>query len=94
MNRPGYNSECPGCSSKKSRAHERDGVRICGGCGGLYTSRAIYRGDSPVLLVLHPEPNPAPKDLRYFDLDLLGSRGLERVHGWFHQGSRKVVQFG
>ncbi len=96
---------CSGCNNNTGRlvindhGHET-GILVCDGCGGLLGR--CYRGDSPVLMVFSPgaddgvQPNveTTDADAVYFDLDLLGSAGVERVHGFFNPADRKVLQFG
>lgn len=85
---------CPACSSPKSKPHAVAGVRVCS-CGAHYTTRAIYLGDSyAVVLPRWHSGEERPEDLRYFDLETLGSEGLGRRHGWFHAGTREIVQVG
>jgi len=84
---------CPCCSATRGNAVEVNGrlahgLYLCEGCGGLLGS--CYRGDSPVLMVFGEDGDES----RYFDLDLLGSDGISRVHGFYNPATMKVVQFG
>jgi hypothetical protein len=88
--------QCPACSSTKSKPHTQGGVVTCAQCGALYTTRAIYKGDSLALvLAIWDEAGAcAPGDERYFDLEVLGSQGLARRHGWFNPVTRRITQVG
>lgn len=87
MSRETISTPCPACSSTRSRPHPdqrfRLNVRICRDCGGVYTIAPIYRGDSYALVAprFAETPTPAGREF-YFDLDVLGSDGLSRRHGW------------
>ena len=54
-----------------------------------------YKGDAYGIYIPQwaPEDTPA-ENQRYFDLTLLGSAGIERVHGWFDIETRKLTQVG
>jgi hypothetical protein len=86
---------CSACSNNTGRAAQVNGrehasLIICSGCGALLGR--CYRGDSPVRMFFSQDP--APEEVRYFDLDLLDSSGLDRVHGWYNPADMMVVQFG
>ena len=86
---------CSCCNNNTARVvlndqgHETS-LLICAGCGALLGH--CYRGDSPVLMTFSPDTTPAEQT--YFDLDLLGSGGITRTHGWYNPADMKVVQFG
>jgi hypothetical protein len=63
------------------------------GCGGIYTIHRIYLGDSYAIVLpdWHTGPETTPV---YYDLDVLGSAGPERRHGWFEPTTRRIVQTG
>lgn len=65
----------------------------CGGCGGIYTVRRIYRGESYTIVrpSWHTGPETTPV---YFDLDVIGSEGPERRHGWFEPTTKCITQVG
>ena len=86
---------CPGCSNNTGHSVSINGrfsntLRECAGCGALLGR--CYRGDSPVLMTFSPEHNP--EKTRHFDLDLLGSGGVRRVHGFYNPADMMVTQFG
>ncbi len=101
---------CSACNNNTARSlvvngHAHPDLRVCDRCGAVLGR--CWRGDSPVLLVFCPtEAAKAVShsarrrlesqlpDPRFFDLDLVGSAGVERVHGWFNPATMKVVQFG
>lgn len=87
-------AQCPGCSSKRSKPHaEVSGVRVCAKCGALFTERAIYKGESFQLVLPQWDTAEAPEE-RYFDLEVLGSQGLERRHGWYNPATQRITQVG
>jgi hypothetical protein len=65
-------------------------------CGALYTTRAIYRGDSyqAVLPGWDGVGACATGEERYFDLEVLGSDGLARRHGWYNPTTKRITQTG
>jgi hypothetical protein len=68
---------------------------VCVRCGGLHGT--MYRGEAAHLVGLgRPMLAEAtsPDALRYFDLTVLGSAGVSRVHGWYDVRERRVVQYG
>jgi transcription initiation factor TFIIIB Brf1 subunit/transcription initiation factor TFIIB len=86
--------QCPGCSSTRGRETDVVGVYECAKCGGVVGQ--CYRGDASRFVAIH-QPMQAEcedGDARYFDLMLLGSQGIERVHGWMDRNTKRVVQFG
>lgn len=87
---------CPGCSHTLADAHSKvSGVALCRGCGAVYTTRPIYLGESYLLVFPRwADLEPPAEEVRYFDLECLGSEGLTRRHGWFHPATRRVVQVG
>jgi hypothetical protein len=64
----------------------------CRECGAVQGS--CYRGEASQWVRLGAPMLPNSDDLRYFDLVVLGSDGVSRVHGWADRGSRRVVQYG
>ncbi len=85
--------KCPACDGQRHRPHKVTGVFECKRCGAIHGT--CYRGDSYTLVLpywaMHDVP---PERCRYFDLDTLGSGGIERRHGWFDTESRRIVQTG
>ena len=65
-------------------------VQRCGQCGGIHFEG--YRGDGFAVVRFDRFAGDA-QAVTYFDLDLLGSEGRHRVHGWMG-ADRRVVQFG
>lgn len=88
---------CPACSNTKGnkpfKAARSTGVEQCGACGAIFGQ--CYLGDSYAIVLpyLAMEEVP-PEKLRYFDLDCLGSRGIERRHGWYDPETKLVHQIG
>ena len=89
-------ANCPACSSTDSKPHTVAGTVTCAKCGALFTTRAIYKGDSyqVVLPSMDAIGACAPEDQRYFDLETLGSEGYVRRHGWFNPVTRRITQVG
>ena len=88
---------CPACSSTKSLDSSKtglpSGVSRCGSCGAEYTTRPIYRGDSYTVASPHWHEGEDGETF-YFDLDVIGSQGPERRHGWANKTTRRIVQTG
>lgn len=90
--------KCPACSNQRGnkRAFERIGladIKRCAKCGAEFGT--CYLGDSySVVLPYWHEGEDDPSQWFYFDLECVGSRGVERRHGWAHRETRKIVQVG
>src|SRR5262245_33928176 len=68
-------------------------VNVCRTCGGLHFSG--YKGDAyDVLRINRLQADSAVATSLYFDFELCGSKGIERIHGWFDPSTRTPVQFG
>ena len=90
-------SNCPACSAANYSAdHDSKGVCTCRECGGIYTTRPIYTGESyEYVLHTHWATGDVPSErTRYFDLVHFGSAAPTRVHGWYDTKTRAVVQIG
>lgn len=89
--------KCPACDHEGATEHGTiGGVVSCERCGGVYTTRPIYLGESYELVLPRWDADgacPAGQE-RYFDLETLGSAGLERRHGWFNPETRRITQVG
>jgi len=93
--------ECAACGKKRRTRpyvgrnnHTVIGITECVKCGAVIGT--CYRGDAWFIVDLRRLVEDAAEEntiLCYFDLTLLGSSGIERVHGWMNS-SRQVVQFG
>lgn len=84
---------CPACSCKKSKATKHHGVVECAKCGAVYGE--CYLGESyEFVLPFWVEAEPPAERTRYFDLTTLGSKGIERRHGWFDLATKRIVQVG
>jgi hypothetical protein len=92
--------ECPACSNKRgNKRYDENKIGLmdihrCKKCGAVFGS--CYLGDSysVVLPQWHTDPNPPSEDLFYFDIEALGSQGIQRRHGWAHKTTRRIVQVG
>ncbi len=87
------NMTCTACNGR-TRKTEDIQIRICEDCGGLIGT--VRRGD----LHNHVDTrNWANEDIeqdrvRYFDLKVLGSNGVVRIHGWYDLDTKRIVQMG
>jgi hypothetical protein len=73
------------------------GVYTCPKCGAIYTPRGgtIYLGDSYNYVLPYWAPADTPvEQARYYDLTCLGSKGIERRHGWYDTVTRRITQVG
>lgn len=66
-------------------------VQVCRRCGGLHFQG--YRGEAYDILRINRLQANSQTQI-YFDFDLVGSKGQERIHGWFDPETRTPVQFG
>ena len=84
---------CPACNSKKVREVKLF-VSQCQNCEAIFSDN-IYLGESFsfVLPYMAKETVPA-ENLRYFDFTCLGSKGIERRHGWYDPATKLVHQIG
>jgi hypothetical protein len=91
---------CPACNSLR-HIHRADlGAQIyeCRECRAIHGS--CYLGDSYTIVRPHfasaetLATAQAAETIRYYDLMTLGSKGVERRHGWFDTVSRLITQVG
>lgn len=84
---------CPGCSGRTKITTELTQVYECASCGGIIGE--CYRGDAYKFVNIGTlVPQTEGMEVQYFDLVLLGSDGIKRVHGWFDRQTKNVVQYG
>jgi len=87
--------KCPGCNGALLEKGPISGTCFCAACGGLVTTRPIYKGESYGLVKPFFTKDPtADERAIYFDLETLGSDGLGRRHGWFCPETKLLVQVG
>lgn len=90
--------ECPACSNIAGNAAtaDRNDVDTCTGCGAIFTTRRIYLGDSYqyAKAFWFKGTDPPPEQWVYFDLDVLGSEGIGRRHGWIDRETKLILQAG
>lgn len=86
--------ECPACSHTRHEATHLVSVYRCSKCQAVHGS--CYLGDSYTIVLpyFHQGPDPDPKDWRYYDLECLGSAGLQRRHGWYLPATKRILQVG
>jgi hypothetical protein len=98
-------SGCPACGASRRYSKAPDTtivperlhafVRECRKCQGIYTTSSIYLGDSYLIVLPFFSSDPeSDSRQRYFDLDCLGSKGMQRRHGWFDPTNKKLTQVG
>jgi hypothetical protein len=86
--------QCPACNGKRLTATDL-GTRIyrCNRCEAIFGD--CYLGDSYTIVKPYMAREDVSSDqLRYFDLDCLGSKGLTRRHGWYDPETQLVHQIG
>ena len=87
--------KCPGCSGEQSKEGPTGGTRFCSHCGALFTTYAMYVGESYELVEPYFSKDPtADERAVYFDLETLGSDGLGRMHGFYDPTTRLITQVG
>lgn len=93
-----YNrGRCPACNRVKGNKADAKGVFTCSACGALFHNEGLlYLGDSySYVLPSWDADGACPVDAqRYFDLTVLGSKGLDRRHGWFNPATKRITQVG
>ena len=81
---------CPSCNSSKVKANGR--LHVCSKCGALFGQ--CYKGDAYNHVKFNTLVDGDLSQAKYFDLTLLGSTGLQRVHGWYNPATKEVLQQG
>ncbi len=85
---------CPGCLHTMGNKADKNQVYTCKGCGGIFAHN-IYLGESYDYVLPYFETETIPTEqTRYFDLTCLGSKGLERRHGWYYPATKRITQVG
>lgn len=92
--------KCPACNNtrKNRQVGPSSWVYECGKCGAIFGDH-LYLGDSynyvlPYWATDAELSSTRPEDLRYYDLTCLGSKGIERRHGWFNPQTKRIHQVG
>jgi len=88
--------QCPACNHVRGNKMDARMVYTCAGCGAIFhRSGTLYLGDSYtyVLPVWH-QGESSPEEECYYDFTTLGSKGIERRHGWFNVRTKKITQTG
>lgn len=88
---------CPACCVDNETApHEETEIHEvfrCRRCGAIHGT--CYLGESYELVrPFWAEHEVGPELIRYYDLTCLGSKGIERRHGWYDPKTRRIVQVG
>lgn len=87
-------SACSGSLKPATNVPGISGLSQCRRCGGLHGS--IYAGVATSLIGygLPMQAESGPDGARYFDLSILGSAGVSRMHGWYDPRTHRIVQEG
>lgn len=85
--------KCPCCNGKRVTVVSGQ-VYKCGRCKTIFGE--CYKGDFynyvfPSFETSIPETT---YNKVYFDFNVLGSTGIERIHGWMNKDTKRVYQFG
>lgn len=90
--------ECKNCGKKVSvknlntRYMGISGVFECAKCGAVQGK--CYKGDSFRIVKPFMAANATFDNAFYYDLEVLGSMGIERRHGFADKETRLVIQAG
>jgi len=88
-----FYSRCPACDSKRRKRFQL--AWECSKCHAIYgdiSDAEFYSGRYIVPLF---GTSTAPELERYFDFRVHRANGrVERVHGWFDEATKRVVQIG
>jgi hypothetical protein len=80
---------CPNCGGKHRKETAVIGVFECQKCGAIFGH--AFELVQPFFTT---ENLPLEKTRYYYDLECLGSNGIERRHGWFDPVTKLIVQVG
>lgn len=89
---------CPCCNGKRHARYDENRLGLtqvyrCKKCGAVHGS--CYLGDSYTVVSAQWHSGEATlDDTFYYDLECLGSQGVQRRHGWAHKVTRRIVQVG
>jgi DNA-directed RNA polymerase subunit RPC12/RpoP len=85
---------CPACSHRLASLVEgQHSIYRCAKCEAIYGS--CYLGDSYSLVLPYmTRKEPPAGQIRYFNFDCIGSKGLTRRHGWYDPATKLIVQVG
>jgi ribosomal protein L37AE/L43A len=86
-------TSCPACSSKAKAKTAHHSVFTCKTCKAIYGD--CYLGESyGIVKPWFASAEVAPEKTRYFDFMTLGSKGIERRHGWYDPATGLITQTG
>lgn len=88
---------CPCCGASRYDSKQSDehiSLVVCSRCGALYGGR-VYLGESYKIVkpFFAAEEIPVERQ-QYYDIETLGSKGLDRRHGWRDSETHYIVQVG
>ncbi len=84
--------KCSACNGRLVATEKR--LYSCASCDGLHGTCYLGEFYSIVGTKFHSGPEPDQSEWRYYDLTCLGSKGVERFHGWYHPKTRTILQTG
>ena len=86
---------CSACNGRLVDSDLHHAVQECAECSALVSS-GISRGDVSRFVHLNRwDAASRPDSLRFFDFTILNGDGtVNRVHGWFNDFSKNIVQVG
>lgn len=92
---------CPACSSTQIGRKQITGrsgalynVTSCRTCDAIFSDGIYYGNFLDLIDMRWADPEPPASETRYFDFMTIGSKGVQRIHGWYHEATRRVVQIG
>ena len=88
-------TKCPCCNAARPAKASKLGLEIfeCKKCNAVYGD--CYLGDSYAIVRPYMTSRNVPaEETRYYDFMALGSKGLERRHGWYEPATKLIVQVG
>jgi len=88
---------CPACNSRRIKKNQTVNdvhfMKVCSKCNAVFGS--CYLGESyKIVLPYMTDKEPSAENLRYYDLECLGSEGIQRRHGWMDIETKLIVQVG
>ena len=88
-------NQCPGCNTVTAIGKaDRNGVQTCRVCGGIFSTSPIYLGESYGYVLPRFSIRTDMDGAKYYDFTCVGSKGIERRHGWFDPNTKLILQVG
>ena len=82
------------CTACNGRLKKTDNLQIreCRKCGAIHGN--VAKGLLHHIVDFRKQGDENTTEARYFDLKVLASDGVKRVHGWYDANTRGVLQVG